>query len=344
MSNRIAKTGAGVVEWITRQAPRPTDFGDSQMAGTLREALKTMLPPAVRNALQQWLQRALAGCGLNVAKAGDYYSPLPSIDSLRATKDRWCRPSAMRGVTYDVPAMTEYIAALLAKYRPELAALPSYEEITRQRFGPGYTETDALILYMMIREHKPARYVEVGSGVSTYYSSLAAAQNEKSGHPMQLTCIEPYPNKALASIPNVDLHSREVQDEDISTFAQLGPRDVLFIDSSHMLRIGADVPFLYLEVLPAIPSGVITHIHDVPFPYNFPYPAEFWIFGQTWPILWNEAMLLQAFLAFNREFEITLSLPLIRFHDEAFLRTNIPNYKDITEQPNTFSSIWLRRV
>jgi hypothetical protein len=161
---------------------------------------------------------------------------------------------------------------------------------------------------------------------------------------MQLTCIEPFPHKALASIPRIDLHRCEVQDENILTFTRLAPGDVLFIDSSHMLKIGADVPFLYLEVLPSVQPGVITHIHDVPFPYNFPYPAEFWIFGRTWPMLWNEAMLLQAFLAFNREFEITLSLPLIRFHDEAFLRANIPNYKDITAEPNTFSSIWLRRV
>jgi hypothetical protein len=91
-------------------------------------------------------------------------------------------------------------------------------------------------------------------------------------------CIEPCPHKALASIPRVDLHPREVQDEDIATFTQLRPGDVLFIDSSHMPRVCADVPCLYLEVLPAIHSGVITHIHDVPFPYNFPYPAEFWVF------------------------------------------------------------------
>src|SRR5262249_48664588 len=71
--------------------------------------------------------------------------------------------------------------------------------------------------------------------------------------------IEPFPHKALTSIPGIDLHPREVQDEDISTFTRLGPGDMLFIDSSHMLRIGADVPFLYLQVPPVNPPCDHTH-------------------------------------------------------------------------------------
>ena len=59
---------------------------------------------------------------------------------------------------------------------------------------------------------------------------------------------------------------------------------------------------------------------------------------------WNEAMLLQAFLAFNPCFEIVLSCPIIRHLDERFMRRTLPIYKPVTEEPNTFSSIWLKRI
>ena len=96
-------------------------------------------------------------------------------------------------------------------------------------------------------------------------------------------------------------------------------------------------------------KGVIVHIHDIPFPFNTPYPAEQWVLGKTktspnWPMYWNEAMLLQAFLTFNNSYEILMSAPLIRYYDENFLKNNIPLYKSIEQESNTFSSIWLRRV
>ena len=127
-------------------------------------------------------------------------------------------------------------------------------------------------------------------------------------------------------------------------FQELQKDDVLFIDSSHVLKIGEDVPFLYLEVLPTLNVGVVVHIHDVPFPYNIPYPPDLWVFGQEWPMLWNEAMVAQAFLSFNSSFRIILSTPLIRYFDEEFLRKLIPNHESIDQNPNTFSSLWLKRL
>src|SRR5439155_13845058 len=105
-----------------------------------------------------------------------------------------------------------------------------------------------------------------------------------------------------------------------------------------------DVPFLYLEVLPALNPGLAIHIHDVPFPYNIPYPPERWIFGEPWPMFWNEAMLVQAFLSGNSHFQITLSTPLLRHFDEPFLQRSIPIYETLQENQNAFSSLWLRSV
>jgi hypothetical protein len=88
------------------------------------------------------------------------------------------------------------------------------------------------------------------------------------------------------------IKATEVQDESPYTFEPLGPRDMLFIDSSHIVRLDGDVPFLLLEVLPVLRAGVLIHIHDIPFPYHCPYPARYWIYDNTWPFWWNESMLL----------------------------------------------------
>jgi hypothetical protein len=282
--------------------------------------------------------------GFQVARDDDYYSPLPSVTRLQANVSRWKRPSALHGIQYDLEAMKAAFADLLNSYLDEFQGYPPYSEVQKMGFGPGYTEVDALTLYMMIRHLKPRRYIEVGSGVSTYYCSLAAERNAREGHPLEITCIEPYPYQKLSSIPGIRVSEQKVEDADPESFRQLQVNDVLFIDSSHILRIDGDLPFLFLDVLPLLNVGVVIHIHDIPYPYNIPYPPELWIFTSEWPMFWNEPMLLQAFLAFNENFKISLSTPLLRHFEEEFLKQQIPFYRTVAQQSNTFSSIWLRRI
>jgi hypothetical protein len=289
-------------------------------------------------------QRSLEEAGYQVARDEDYYSPLPSVARLRTNAARWNRPSGLHGVEYDLDAMKSALSDLLARYLQEFLTYPPYSEVRQMGFGPGYTAVDALTLYMIIRHLKPRRYIEVGSGVSTFYCDLAAQRNASEGHPLEITCIEPYPYEKLSTIRGIKVLQQKVEDVELSLFQQLQENDVLFIDSSHILRIDGDVPFLFLEVLPTLNVGVVTHVHDIPYPFNSPTPPELWIFGQDWPMFWNEPMVLQAFLAFNRNFKISLSTPLIRYFDEPFLKQSIPIYESVAQNPNTFSSIWLRRI
>lgn len=317
----------------------------------MKKILKRILPSFVWNLLRQsrlfltlGFQTSLELIGYTVARKNDYSSPLPPRSRLKAHLGRWCRPSALQGIDFDIEVMKTELSSLLSCYLHEFSALPAYEELTRAGYGPGYTKLDALTLYMMLRDIKPRRYIEIGSGLSTYYCGLAAEKNGREGHPVHIICVEPYPKLKLSTIPGIEVISKEVQDMEISFFQQLEKNDVLFIDSSHILIIDGDVPFLFLEVLPALNPGVVIHVHDVPFPYNFPYPPQHWIFGQTWPVFWNEAMVLQAFLCFNTKFKIMMSAPLIRHFDEAFLKNNIPIYESTEQNPNTFSSMWLEKI
>ena len=321
----------------------------------MKQKLKSMLPSSawllfrqIKRSSTKGFRRLMEAAGYNIARTKDYYSPLPTESVLVKNAARWNKPSALAGVNYDLDGLKRSLKRLVDKYGQEFNALPSYSENRALGFGPGYTQLDAMLLYMMVRELRPRRYLEVGSGLSTYYCSQAAAANANENQPLQITCIEPYPFEKLYSIPGIQIIKDEVQNVPAEKFLELEAGDVLFIDSSHVVRLDGDVPYLFLEILPIIKPGVVIHVHDIPFPYNIPYPAEHWILGTAenaryWPVYWNEAMLLQAFLAFNREFEVIQATPLLRHFDERVLRDLVPFYRSVEEQPDTFSSIWLRR-
>jgi len=300
---------------------------------------------SARRARVRLVHRIFGALGYNVVKRADYYSTLPVLSEIEETRARWDRPSALSGLDIDVPAMQKRLGALADEWEAEFAEeTGDYLANTRRGFGPGYPQFDARTLYYMLREHKPAKYLEVGSGLSTYYASLAARRNAEDGSPLQITCIEPYPFDALRTLTDFELIEGFVQDVPLSVFEALEPGDVLFIDSSHALKIDSDVAFLFLEVLPRIKPGVRVHIHDVHFPYNGPFPADTWLFGERWPVYWNEAMVVQTFLAFNSAFEVQLSVPMIRHHDEASLVDRFDNYQPLAEDPNPPSSLWLQRT
>jgi hypothetical protein len=283
--------------------------------------------------------------GLNVTLAADYYSPLPDLRRLQKNRHRWSRPSDLAGLEIDMAKMKELWSCVAALYLAEFESLPSYSELKKESYGEGYTPLDAMTLYFLLRHHRPQRYLEVGAGLSTYYASCAARQNAAEGQSMAITCVEPFPHAKLRSLNGISLIEKDVQEVDFSLFGALSAGDVLFIDSTHALKIDSDVSYLYLEILPRLNKGVIVHVHDIPFPYNTPFPPETWIFDREWPVFWTEAMLLQAFLCHNSEFQIRLSLPFIRFSDEEFLRQNVSGYEHRKGNgSDTFSSIWLERI
>jgi len=322
----------------------------------VRAALKFIIPPSGRAWIRQQLRlfarfrvRLLLMVahvlGLNIARAADFYSPLPVLADLRKNKARWYRSSQLVGVAYDVAGMQSLLERLHASYGAEFAALPPYEELATVGYGPGFTPGDALTQYLMLRDLKPRRYLEIGSGLSTYYCSLASMRNKEEGSPLSITCVEPFPFQKLYDTPGVEkIIKDEVQNVDLRLFETLESGDVLFIDGSHSVRIDGDVPHMMLEVLPRLRPGVVVHIHDIPFPYNVPRPADYWVFETVWPHFWTEAMLVQSFLAFNNSFRIRLSLPLLRHHDEPRLAKMLTGIDTSAEHYSAFTSLWMERV
>lgn len=301
--------------------------------------------PLLRRA-HRALVDAVNRLGWVVAPTSDYYHPLRPVAELQRHAGRWHRPSRMAGIGFDLPAMRSALEGMLAAHGAEYAALPSYDELKARKHGPGFTRVDALTLYLMLRHHRPARYLEVGSGLSTDYALLAAARNAAEGKPMKMTVVDPFMTEATRGLQRqgVEVIPKEAQDLAVEDYTRLAAGDVLFIDSTHIVRIDGEVPYLILEVLPALKPGVLVHIHDVHFPYYGPIDPSAYVFDRRWPMLFTEAMLVQAWLCDNPRVEIVMSTPLLRHHQEEFLRRALPGYQPLDRRDfdTHHGSLWLR--
>jgi hypothetical protein len=256
-----------------------------------------------------------------------FYEPIPDTQSLPETL--WSEPSELVGIDMNESMQLDLLRNHFSKFRGE------YETVSAEP-PPGqlwpFRGTDVLVAYCMVRHFQPRRIIEVGSGFSSLVLGQAAAKNKTSS----LICIDPFPGELLrnGSIPALQsLIETKVQDLDLEFFSQLDPGDILFIDSSHAVKIGGDVNYLFLEVLPRLNPGVIVHVHDIFFPFEY---RRHWVLDEF--RFWTEQYLLQAFLTFNSEFEVLLAnYYLSRYHKE-HLRAAFPDL------PRWIGgSFWMRR-
>ena len=186
-------------------------------------------------------------------------------------------------------------------YTDELLKFPLEKNSNERQYSyneGAFLSGDAEYLYNMIRLFKPKKIIEIGSGNSTMMAENAIKANclESAQYRCEHICIEPYEMQWLSEI-GVSVVRKKVEEVDISLFKELSENDILFIDSSHIIRPQGDVLFEYLEILPILKKGVIIHVHDIFTPKDY---LDEW-FGQNF---WNEQYLLEAFLSFNENFRI----------------------------------------
>ncbi len=261
-----------------------------------------------------------------------YYEPRLRYDGFDFDAER-----SLPGIQFDAPAQ---LALLAQVARPdELADVPN-ESRGRMEYiwwNPSFGPGDAEYLYGLLRLRRPGRFIEVGGGYSTLMAWRALTRNAAEGHPCDAVCIEPYENPWLEQLgPRVLRQPLEQVPREL--FADLAAGDVLFIDSSHMLRPGGDVLLEILELLPSLRPGVAVHFHDVFTPWHYP---QRWLVDDQW--LWNEQYVLEAFLSCNDSFRILGALHwLSRRHAEEF-RRGFPVYA-AQEHPWVPGSFWIERV
>jgi len=231
---------------------------------------------------------------------GHHYSPIPNTPELAREPRKsqvWpAIPVPPPGIDWREQQQIALCDDVFAKQQrlqfPATSADPTEYVTGNDMYGP----MDAWVLEAHLRYLRPRRLIEIGSGFSTLLS--ARVNREVLAGAMQITCIEPYPREFLFSMLEIELRVEQVQDTPLAVFAQLEAGDVLFIDSSHVVKTGSDATWEYREILPRLAAGVVVHIHDVFFPYD--YPKRWLMEGRAW----NEQYVLQAFLAFNDAYEV----------------------------------------
>jgi hypothetical protein len=239
-----------------------------------------------------------------------YYEPLINPAVLKTPLSA---PRPLPGIDLNVAQQLELLRRF--DFASELAAFPQdptgkLEFYYRNR---SFVSGDAEFYYSLVRFIKPRRIVEVGCGQSTLIAQAAVKRNvaDDAAYTCQHTCIEPYEQPWLERLPVTVMRSR-VEDCDKSLFESLEHGDILFIDSSHVIRPQGDVVHEYLEVLPLLKSGVYVHVHDVFTPRDY---LEEWVVEEI--KLWNEQYLLEGFLTFNSEFAIVGALNYLKHNHAA---------------------------
>jgi hypothetical protein len=179
--------------------------------------------------------------------------------------------------------------------------------------GP-FLSGDSEILFNIIRLYQPKKIIEIGCGHSSLMIQHAVKYNkfENQEYKCNHICIEPYEAEWIEKL-DIEFIKKPVENLDLKLFESLESGDILFIDSTHIIRPQGDVLFEYLEILPIIKSGVLVHIHDIFTPKDY---LDEWV--RDGVNFWNEQYLLEAFLSCNKEFEIICALNFLKhnYYDE----------------------------
>ena len=271
-----------------------------------------------------------------------YYLPIP--DATDVPDEFWERESEMVGVDLNEQSALDLVEQDLAPYIKEFREQFPLRPTEGQAFhllNSAFMAVDAHLYYSLIRHARPRRVIEIGSGQSTLVAAAACLRNAADGgNAPHLSAVEPYPPPHLkAGFAGLsELIERKVQDVPLDTFTALGAGDILFIDSTHVLRAGGDVQYEFCEVLPRLRPGVLVHVHDISLPRA--YPRAY--FDTHW--YWNEQYLLQAFLAFNSRFEVIWPGSYMMLRRPERVRAAFPEIDDMRAAfPSSApTSFWMR--
>jgi predicted O-methyltransferase YrrM len=240
---------------------------------------------------------------LNFYPIGDPRSPIPDIKEIRRNADRIYKRdlSEIPGVNLN----GEYQLSLLdafVNYQKEMPLQKTKTEGYRFHFdNVFFGGHDAILLYSLLRHFKPKKVIEIGSG----YSSAVMLDTREAFPEIttEFTFIEPRPERLKSLLKPEDtskcgIIEKMLQDVDRTLFEELQNNDMIFMDTSHQMKVGSEVVYILFELLPKLKPGVLIHFHDVFWPFE--YPMEWFEVGRSW----NEAYGLRAFLQYNDSFAI----------------------------------------
>lgn len=260
-----------------------------------------------------------------------YYSPIPDLSTL--PPGIWEEADPLRGIDLDLDGQLERISNRLTDsirdFRPVQSSSGAYEEL-----NASYPLPDARLLYAVVRDVKPATIVELGSGQTSRVMAQACQANAAEGVESHFHAYDPFPIAVEEGLPGLSgLHRIPAQEVSEEVFTSLKDGDILFVDTTHTVKIGSDVNRIILRILPLLAPGVIVHFHDICLPYEYSrYLLE------DYALYWAEQYMLQAFLSMNPSYEVLYST-------DALCRDRGPQAEAVglAGPKESGSSFWIRR-
>lgn len=299
------------------------------------QALRTR---AREHGLKAVLTRSATALGFDLVKRS-FYSPIPDW---RAMPDEvWTRRSALEGIAWDLEAQVRFVQADLAPFTAEFTppvdppvGAPTYSY--RNGF---FGAVDSDILYAMVRHLRPRRIIELGSGYSSLVVAQARGRNDADlpgAETCQHTVWDPFARPELKETiaAAADLRLVSANDVPLATFDELQAGDVLFVDTTHTVKLDSDVNRIILDVLPRLRPGVVVHFHDIFLPWEYP---KQWLVDPE--VFWAEQYLLQAFLTGNRDWDVMVASAALYSDEPDRLAAVFPS----TPLASGASSFWMRR-
>ncbi len=297
--------------------------------------------PGARRGQRVW--QALRNCPaapalVDAAPPGHFYSPVPDLEYVKQHREEiFARDRAFcHGID---PKSEEQVALVnaLAAYYGEMPFPEEKQDGLRYYLrNPYFGRGSSAILYLLMRHFQPAKITEVGSGFSS--AAMLDVNDRFFDGSIQFSFVEPYPERLYSLLQDTDAHKYQVYVESAQhvpqeAYTRLRENDILFIDSSHVAKVGSDVVYLLTEILPVLQKGVIIHFHDIYWPFEYP---EDWVFmGRAW----NEAYMVKAFLQFNKAFEVLIFNSYLATHHNETLGRCLPG---VLDEPG--SGLWIRKV
>jgi hypothetical protein len=264
-------------------------------------------------------------------------SPVPHLEEIDFSA--LARPRSLPGIDLRVNSAIELLTRL-KPFAAELDVIPYESSSTTPfwfspEFLSSFPDYDSAVLYSILRHLKPKRYIELGVGYSSIVSSYALRRNRQDGFPCEAVYADPEPRLPMEKvITEGRLLQKRVQDIPLEEFTALQPGDVLFIDTSHVLKIQSDVEREILRILPSLTAGVWIHFHDVFTPYDYP---EEWV---RQPVrLWaNEQYALECLFTGGNRYQVEIPLHyLVRDYPDPI--------RDFYPRGRTRAhSFWLRKL
>lgn len=251
----------------------------------------------IRSRIARFLSRVSEPLGFSVSSY-HFYEPIPR------RKDYISHANSRRSLPQNIPYLSSRhkVEEICAKYAREYTFNKGAYGFKEDKDNVFFRGLDALFLYSFIREYRPPVVLEFGSGYSSMVSSAALSANSSQGQSARLESVDIYPRIPISQRPDVNdisiqTNVMDIRDYDPQNVSRLPSGSLLFVDSSHVFKVGSDVKSIFEKVLPAVPEGVYVHFHDIFTPYAYPL---------NWSLdnkrHWNEQYVLETFMSFNSSF------------------------------------------